>query len=134
MPLVAHRVGSSAPASGRCARRWSGGAQPHSSYQSVFLRCQPTWQVVARESEATMTSGSDGQRDALPICCVLPDGAAVLIRAARPDDAARLERLFYRLSPASIESYFFLPLPQLPQWAARLAEVARATGVEQGAL
>ncbi len=81
-----------------------------------------------------MTSGSDGQRDALPICCVLSDGAAILIRVVRPEDAARLERLFYRLSPESIASYFFLPVPQLPQWAARLAEIARADGVEYGAL
>lgn len=81
-----------------------------------------------------MSSGSDGQRDALPICCVLSDGAAVLIRAVRPEDAARLERLFYRLSPKSILSYFFAPVPQLPQWAARLAEVASTTGAEHGAL
>jgi acetyltransferase len=81
-----------------------------------------------------MNSGSDGQRDALPICCVLPDGEAVLIRAVRPEDAARLERLFYRLSPESIVSYFFLPVPQLPHWAARLAEIARADGVEHDAL
>ena len=81
-----------------------------------------------------MISGSDGQRDALPRRCVLSDGAALWIRAVRPEDAARLERLFYRLSPASIASYFFLPLPKLPQWAARLAEVAQATGIEHGAL
>jgi RimJ/RimL family protein N-acetyltransferase len=81
-----------------------------------------------------MISGSEGQRDALPICCVLSDGAAVWIRAVRPEDGARLERLFYRLSPASIASYFFLPVPKLPRWAARLAEVARADGVEHGAL
>lgn len=81
-----------------------------------------------------MTSGSDGQRDTLPLRCVLPDGAAVLIRAVRPGDAALLERLFYRLSPESIASYFFLPLPKLPQWAARLSEIARADGVDHGAL
>lgn len=81
-----------------------------------------------------MTAGSDGQRDALPSVWVLSDGAVVLIRAVRPEDAARLERLFYRLSPASIVSYYFLPVPKLPHWAARLAEVARADGVEHGAL
>ena len=81
-----------------------------------------------------MISGSDGQRDALPIVWVLSDGAALWIRAVRPEDAARLERLFYRLSPESIVSYFFLPVPKLPLWAARLAEVARADGIEHGAL
>jgi RimJ/RimL family protein N-acetyltransferase len=81
-----------------------------------------------------MISGSDGQRDALPRGCVLSDGAVVLIRAVRPEDAARLERLFYRLSPESIVSYFFLPLPQLSQNATRLSEIARADGVEHGAL
>jgi GNAT superfamily N-acetyltransferase len=81
-----------------------------------------------------MISGSDEQRDALPIRCALSDGAVVLFRAVQPDDAARLERLFYRLSPESIASYYFLPLPKLPQWAARLAEVALADGIEHGAL
>jgi RimJ/RimL family protein N-acetyltransferase len=81
-----------------------------------------------------MISGSDGQQDALPSVWVLSDGAALWIRAVQPEDVARLERLFYRLSPASIASYFFLPVPQLPHWAARLAEVAQADGVEHGAL
>ncbi|HLV97446.1 MAG TPA: GNAT family N-acetyltransferase [Ktedonobacterales bacterium] len=81
-----------------------------------------------------MTSGSEGQRDVLPIRCILPDGAVVLLRAVRLDDTARLERLFYRLSPASITSYFFLPLPRQPQWAARLSEMAWADGVDRSVL
>ena len=81
-----------------------------------------------------MVSGSDGQPAALPMRCVLPDGATVQIRVVRPDDAARLERMFYQLSPESIFRYFFLPVPQQPQWAARLGEVARADGVDHGAL
>ena len=81
-----------------------------------------------------MASGAGGQAEAQPLRCVLPDGAAVLIRAVQLEDAARLERLFYRLSPESITSYFFLPVPPLPHWAARLAEVARADGIEHGAL
>ena len=72
-----------------------------------------------RGKRAVDGSGSDGQTDALPTSGVLPGGAAVLIRVARPDDAAWLERLFYRLSPESISSYFFLPLPRQPHWAAR---------------
>jgi RimJ/RimL family protein N-acetyltransferase len=81
-----------------------------------------------------MHSQTGGLADALPMRCVLPDGAAVLIRVVRPDDTARLEQLFYRLSPQSISSYFFLPLPQQPQWAARLGEVALADGVDHSAL
>src|SRR5262245_24849336 len=81
-----------------------------------------------------MISGSHRQGDTLPRRRVLSARAAVLIGAVRPEDAARLERLFYRLSPESILSYFFAPVPKLPQWAARLAEVAWATGVEHGAL
>lgn len=81
-----------------------------------------------------MRSPSDEQATLLPGRVVLPDGAAVLIRAVQPDDAAGLERLFYRLSPESILNYFFVPLPQQPQWAARLGEVARADGVDHGAL
>jgi GNAT superfamily N-acetyltransferase len=40
----------------------------------------------------------------------LDDGTAVLFRAIRPDDAARLERLFYRLSPQSLYLRFFTPM------------------------
>jgi GNAT superfamily N-acetyltransferase len=71
---------------------------------------------------------------ALPMRCVLPDGASVLIRTAQPDDVARLERLFYRLSPQSIARYFFLPLPREPYWAMRLGELARTDGHDHQAL
>lgn len=81
-----------------------------------------------------MTAQSDGQRDAPPLRWVLSDVAAVLIRAVRADDDARLERLFYRLSPESILRHFFVPLPQQPHWAVRLAEVAGADGVKHCAL
>lgn len=40
----------------------------------------------------------------------LDDGTAVVFRAIRPDDAARLERLFYRLSPQSLYLRFFTPM------------------------
>ncbi len=81
-----------------------------------------------------MALESGSRPEALPIRCVLPNGAAVLIRAVRPGDAARLDLLFYRLSSESIYSYFFLPLPRQPHWAARLSEIARADGVNHGAL
>lgn len=81
-----------------------------------------------------MAGGSDRQPEPLPLRWVLPDGSAVLVRAVQPDDAARLERLFFRLSPESIASYFFLPLPHHPRWAAQLGEVAQADGVDHGAL
>ena len=40
----------------------------------------------------------------------LDDGTAVVFRAIRPDDAARLDRLFYRLSPQSLYLRFFTPM------------------------
>lgn len=36
-----------------------------------------------------------------------PAAAGVAVRVIRPDDAARLERLFYRLSPESVYRRFF---------------------------
>ena len=42
----------------------------------------------------------------------LDDGTAVVFRAIRPDDAARLDRLFYRLSPQSLYLRFFTPMPR----------------------
>jgi RimJ/RimL family protein N-acetyltransferase len=81
-----------------------------------------------------MAAGSDGQPETLPLRCVLPDGADMLIRAVQCEDATRLERLFYWLSQESISRLFFPPLPLQPQWAARLAEATGADGVERGAL
>lgn len=40
----------------------------------------------------------------------LDDGTQVLFRPIRPDDAQRLERLFYRLSPRSLYLRFFTPM------------------------
>ena len=40
----------------------------------------------------------------------LDDGTPVEFRAIRPDDAERLERLFYRLSPQSLYLRFFTPM------------------------
>ena len=40
----------------------------------------------------------------------LDDGTPVEFRPIRPDDAARLERLFYRLSPESLYRRFFAPM------------------------
>jgi len=76
----------------------------------------------------------NGQSGGLPMNCVLPDGTAVLIRAAQPEDATRLERLFYRLSSETLYRYFFLPLPKQPQWAARLGALAWTEGQDHRAL
>jgi GNAT superfamily N-acetyltransferase len=43
----------------------------------------------------------------------LEDGTPVLFRAIRPDDAERLERLFYRLSPQTLYLRFFTPLTRI---------------------
>ena len=43
----------------------------------------------------------------------LDDGTPVLFRAIRPDDAQRLERLFYRLSPQTRYLRFFTPLTRI---------------------
>lgn len=69
-----------------------------------------------------------------PLPQVLSDGAAVLIRAALPEDAARLERMFYRLSPDTIYFYTFVPVPRQPYWAARLGALAQTDGSDHYAL
>jgi GNAT superfamily N-acetyltransferase len=40
----------------------------------------------------------------------LADGTAVALRSIRPDDADRLRRLFYRLSPETVYWRFFTPI------------------------
>jgi len=54
----------------------------------------------------------------------LDDGAPVLIRPIRADDADRLVALYARLSRTSAYHRFFTVLPRLPEaWARRLADV-----------
>lgn len=62
----------------------------------------------------------------------LDDGTAVVFRAIRPDDAARLERLFYRLSPQSLYLRFFTPMPR-PN-AAMIARLVTVDYVDRLAL
>lgn len=81
-----------------------------------------------------MASESKGQAETLPSMRVLEDGAAVLLRAALPEDAARLERMFYRLSPETIYLYTFVAVPRQPHWAARLGALARVDGNDHYAL
>lgn len=81
-----------------------------------------------------MASESKGQTEALPVISALDDGAVVLLRSALPEDAARLERMFYRLSPETIYFYTFVPVPRQPHWAARLGALARADGNDHYAL
>ena len=45
----------------------------------------------------------------------LDDGTEILFRPIRPDDAARLERLFWRLSPESLYRRFFTPMTRPSQ-------------------
>lgn len=46
---------------------------------------------------------------------LLADGSPVLLRPVRRDDAARLRRMFYRLSPATIYRRFHTPLTAPPE-------------------
>lgn len=51
--------------------------------------------------------GPPGGLPALERRATLRDGTVVTVRPIRPDDAARLERLFYRLSPETVYRRFF---------------------------
>jgi RimJ/RimL family protein N-acetyltransferase len=44
------------------------------------------------------------------MCVPLADGTAVTLRLIRPEDAERLRRLFYRLSPETVYWRFFTPI------------------------
>lgn len=44
----------------------------------------------------------------------LPDGTPVVLRAVRPDDEARLRRMFFRLSPETIYQRYHAPLAAPP--------------------
>ena len=70
----------------------------------------------------------------MPSIYMLGDDAVVLLRAALPEDAARLERMFYRLSPETIYHYMFVPVPRQPHWATRLGALARVDGHNHHAL
>ncbi len=54
-----------------------------------------------------------------PEAIALRDGTTVTIRPIRPDDAPRLQALFYRLSPESIALRFLGQLKELPYEQAR---------------
>ena len=60
-------------------------------------------------SDPTLPTGYPTELTELAL---LDDGTAVVFRAIRPDDEARLERLFYRLSPQSLYLRFFTPMPR----------------------
>lgn len=54
----------------------------------------------------------------------LADGAALRLRAIRPDDQPRLRELFHRLSPQSVYNRFFRVYDRLPDdWYHRFAHV-----------
>jgi RimJ/RimL family protein N-acetyltransferase len=54
----------------------------------------------------------------------LTDGAALRLRAIRPDDQPRLTELFHRLSPRSVYQRFFRAYDRLPDdWYHRFAHV-----------
>ena len=57
-------------------------------------------------------SAPPGYPHELTEVAMLDDGTRVCFRAIRPDDADRLERLFYRLSPQSLYLRFFSPMPR----------------------
>lgn len=60
---------------------------------------------------------------ALSSIIVLPGGASVLIRPACPSDSARLERMFYRLSPTTIYRWCFIPSLNHERWAQTIANI-----------
>jgi GNAT superfamily N-acetyltransferase len=69
---------------------------------------------VERASEGKVAV-VDGDPGAEPLDGVhLADGTAVALRLIQPDDAERLRRLFYRLSPVTVYWRFFTPI-QVPR-------------------
>ena len=61
----------------------------------------------------------------------LADGTPVALRPIQPDDAERLRRLFYRLSPETVYWRFFSPI-QVPREA--VLEIAAFTASRQPAM
>jgi RimJ/RimL family protein N-acetyltransferase len=69
-------------------------------------------------------AGGDDDRRALVRPVVLADGAALRLRAIRPDDEPRLVALFGRLSPRTVYQRFFRAYDRLPDhWYRRFATV-----------
>lgn len=60
--------------------------------------------------EQTEIDQPPGYPDDLTEVALLDDGSEVCFRAIHPGDAARLERLFYRLSPEALYRRFFAPI------------------------
>ncbi len=63
-------------------------------------------------------------RATVPAIAVLRDGASVLIRPAAPSDGARLQRMFYRLSPTTIYRWSFAPALSDERWMQTIANIA----------
>jgi RimJ/RimL family protein N-acetyltransferase len=61
---------------------------------------------------------------ALPEITLLRDGASILLRPALPSDDARLQRMFYRLSPTSIYHWCFVPAFSHERWAQTLGNTS----------
>ncbi|HLZ20971.1 MAG TPA: GNAT family N-acetyltransferase [Ktedonobacterales bacterium] len=59
----------------------------------------------------------------------LPDGAAVMLRDALPDDAIGLRHMFLRLSDDTRYYYFFTGVPATDLWAERFARLGVSDGV-----
>ena len=58
-----------------------------------------------------------------PAIVVLQDGASVLIRPATSSDSARLQRMFYRLSPTTIYRWCFVPALSPERWTQTIANI-----------
>jgi GNAT superfamily N-acetyltransferase len=73
-------------------------------------------------------------KTALPAIVVLQNGASVLIRPATSLDDARLQRMFYRLSPTTIYRWCFVPALSDGRWAQTLANIANVDYHDQYAM
>ena len=62
-------------------------------------------------------------------CVRLADGAEVLLRAALPEDAARLREMFFHLGDDTRYYYFFTGVPATDHWAQRFTTLGDADGV-----
>lgn len=64
----------------------------------------------------------------------LADGASVRLRAAEPEDAARLRQMFYELSERTRYFYFMAGVPAIEKFAERVAVLGAADGQSAYAL